>query len=229
MQLTRPLTASCCVQGYAIGSAGLASFLLFSAYLDEVAAFARAPFTQASAGARSLCLDACAGWQGGRPRFMFHLGIAPAAKRLRQSVKLTLHASITAALLTPTLLNSCRRSLPCQMSPSDLQPAVLPPRCKPSVLRAATSRCKQSPLPRSPLLPLTAGGHCGARSLHRWPPGSYGRLPLHRLVLCGGGQDSTGTCWDAGSDSGSVPRGRERPLRPVPHLNPHLNPWGCAW
>ncbi|EFN56974.1 hypothetical protein CHLNCDRAFT_143568 [Chlorella variabilis] len=32
--------------GYAIGSAGLASFLLFSAYLDEVAAFSGAPFTQ---------------------------------------------------------------------------------------------------------------------------------------------------------------------------------------
>lgn len=41
--------ATCTVsepQGYAIGSAGLASFLLFSAYLDEVAAFARAPFAQ---------------------------------------------------------------------------------------------------------------------------------------------------------------------------------------
>lgn len=39
------------LQGYAIGSAGLASFLLFSAYLDEVAAFARAPFAQVRCGA----------------------------------------------------------------------------------------------------------------------------------------------------------------------------------
>ncbi|KAG5538150.1 hypothetical protein RHGRI_025282 [Rhododendron griersonianum] len=39
-------TTKATTKGFAIGSAALASFLLFSAYMDEVAAFAHVPFTQ---------------------------------------------------------------------------------------------------------------------------------------------------------------------------------------
>lgn len=45
-------TTKATTKGFAIGSAALASFLLFSAYMDEVESFAQVPFKQAC-----TCLD----------------------------------------------------------------------------------------------------------------------------------------------------------------------------
>lgn len=52
-------TTKATTKGFAIGSAALASFLLFSAYMDEVAAFSHAPFKQASTLAFLLVTCTC--------------------------------------------------------------------------------------------------------------------------------------------------------------------------
>lgn len=56
-------TTKATTKGFAIGSAALASFLLFSAYMDEVAAFAQLPFKEvcgmhySAMGMVNLCAD----------------------------------------------------------------------------------------------------------------------------------------------------------------------------
>lgn len=47
-------TTKATTKGFAIGSAALASFLLFSAYMDEVSAFAHEPFKQVRRTSYSL-------------------------------------------------------------------------------------------------------------------------------------------------------------------------------
>jgi Na+/H+-translocating membrane pyrophosphatase len=56
-------TTKATTKGFAIGSAALASFLLFSAYMDEVSAFAQLPFKEVccmnypATGKLNLCAD----------------------------------------------------------------------------------------------------------------------------------------------------------------------------
>mmetsp|Transcript_19803 Transcript_19803/g.47260 ORF Transcript_19803/g.47260 Transcript_19803/m.47260 type:complete len:832 (+) Transcript_19803:42-2537(+) len=76
-------TTKATTKGYAIGSAGLASFLLFSAYLDEVAAFTGKPFSQVDIAVPEVFV---AGMIGAMMVFLFTAWSCTAVGRAAQAV-----------------------------------------------------------------------------------------------------------------------------------------------
>lgn len=76
-------TTKATTKGFAIGSAALASFLLFSAYMDEVAAFAHSPFTQVDIAIPEVFIG---GLLGSMLIFLFSAWACSAVGRTAQEV-----------------------------------------------------------------------------------------------------------------------------------------------
>ncbi|KAL6013569.1 Pyrophosphate-energized membrane proton pump 3 [Asimina triloba] len=76
-------TTKATTKGFAIGSAALASFLLFSAYMDEVASFAHMPFTQVDIAIPEVFIG---GLLGSMLIFLFSAWACSAVGRTAQEV-----------------------------------------------------------------------------------------------------------------------------------------------